>query len=115
MDETTTTEMSSAAAAAWSRVAIADAFEIDSLSDMEFAARVLRGGIAHIASRRWPTTATSLEAVLPHAVMTVRYRACESAHNEAGQMKWRNAACIGDATSARVGSRAWNISRFGHV
>jgi hypothetical protein len=77
MDETTTSEMSTTAA--WPRVAITDELGIDSLSHMEFAARVLRQGIAHVASRRWPTSATSLEAVLPHAVTTVRWHRGESA------------------------------------
>lgn len=79
MNEDTTTEMSSGATAAWSRVAIGDETDIDSLSYMEFAARVLQEGIAHLASRRWPTAARSLEAVLPHAVTTVRWRRGENA------------------------------------
>jgi hypothetical protein len=107
MDEQTTTETSSTAA--WPRVAIGNEFGIDSLSHMEFAARVLREGIAHLASRRWPTSATNLEAVLPHAVTTVRWRMGESALLELAPLF--DSDCIGYVwrgdgdVFARVGAR----------
>ena len=108
MDENTTTEMTPTAAA-WPRVAIGDEFDIDSMSYIEFSARVLREGIAHLASRRWPTIATNLDAVLPHAVMTVRWRAGESALLELGPLFGSDALAFvsraDGAVFARVGAR----------
>lgn len=78
MNEEMTTELDKTAAV-WPRVAIQDDFDIDLMSYMEFSARVLREGIAHVASQNWPTTATTLEAVLPHAAMTTRWRIGETA------------------------------------
>jgi hypothetical protein len=108
MDENTTTETSTTAAA-WPRVTIGDEFDIDSMSYIEFSARVLRQGIGHVASRRWPTTATSLDAVLPHAAMTVQWRAGESALLELGSLFGSDALAFvsraDGALFARVGAR----------
>jgi hypothetical protein len=109
VDENTTSEMSPAAMAAWSRVAIDDEFGIESLSSLEFAARVMREGIAHLASRRWPTAAESLEPVLPHAVMTFRWRHGQSALLELAPLFGSDCIgcilCTGGHVFALVGAR----------
>lgn len=79
MDTDMTSDLELKAAAAWSRVAITDELGFDSVAYMEFAARFLARGLAHTACRRWSTTTPNLEAVLPHAVMTARWRARETA------------------------------------
>jgi hypothetical protein len=59
---------------AWRRVALSDELDIDGAALIEFSARVLAGGLAHTSARRWGTTARSLEPLLPHAVVTARWR-----------------------------------------
>jgi hypothetical protein len=78
MDTKTTTDSDLQAAAAWSRLAFTDELGFDSVAFMEFASRFLSRGLAHTACRRWSTTTTTLEALLPHAVMTARWRGHET-------------------------------------
>jgi ATPase family associated with various cellular activities (AAA) len=79
MDRNTTTDLDVQAATAWPRVAMSDDLRLDWVASMEFAARFLAQGLAHATARRWPTTAESLERVLPHAAMTACWRARETA------------------------------------
>jgi hypothetical protein len=79
MDTKTTTDSDLQAATAWSRLSFTDELGFDSVAFMEFAARFLARGLAHAVSRRWSTTTATLEAVLPHAVMTARWRGRETA------------------------------------
>jgi hypothetical protein len=79
MNTQTTTESDLQATTAWSRFAFTDEVGFDSVAVMEFAARFLARGLAHTACRRWSTTTAALEPVLPHAVMTARWRARETA------------------------------------
>jgi hypothetical protein len=78
MDTKTTTDPDLQAAAAWSRIVFTDELSFDSIAFMEFASLFLARGLAHTASRRWSTTTTTLEALLPHAVLTARWRGVET-------------------------------------
>lgn len=77
--ETETTEKDRSAATAWRRAAVSDELDVDLLAYMEFAARVLAGGLAHVASWSWSTETRSLDPVLPHAVVTSRWRGTRTA------------------------------------
>jgi hypothetical protein len=75
VNTTTETELENAAA---SRIVFTDELSFDSIAFMEFASRFLARGLAHTASRRWSTTTTTLEALLPHAALTARWRGHET-------------------------------------
>ncbi len=75
----TTTDSARPAATAWPRVPVTDDLDVDAIAYLEFSARVLAEGIAHTDMRRWPTTTATLEAVLPHAIVTARWREHETA------------------------------------
>jgi hypothetical protein len=77
--DTETSEYDVTAATAWRRVAVSDELDVDLVAYMEFAARVLADGLPHVSSRRWATEVRSLDAVLPHAVMTSRWRGTRTA------------------------------------
>jgi hypothetical protein len=78
MDMNTTTDSDLQTAAARSRIVFTDEVSFDSIAFMEFASRFLARGLAHTASRRWSTTTTTLEAVLPYTVLTARWRGAET-------------------------------------
>jgi hypothetical protein len=75
MNTTTDSDLQNAAA---SRIVFTDELSFDSIAFMEFASRFLARGLAHTASRHWSTTTTTLEALLPHAVLTARWRGHET-------------------------------------
>jgi hypothetical protein len=77
MNTNTTTDSDLQNAAA-SRIVFTDELSFDSIAFMEFASRFLARGLAHTASRRWSTTTTTLDAVLPYAAMTARWRGHET-------------------------------------
>jgi hypothetical protein len=75
MNTTTDSDLQNAAA---SRIVFTDELSFDSIAFMEFASRFLARGLAHTASRHWSTTTTTLEGLLPHAVLTARWRGHET-------------------------------------
>lgn len=77
--DTETTECDVSPATAWQRVAISDELDLDHLAYMEFSARVLAGGLAHVSARPWTTSARSLDPILPHAVVTARWQSTRTA------------------------------------
>jgi ATPase family associated with various cellular activities (AAA)/Domain of unknown function (DUF5925) len=79
MDMQTTTDTDLQTASAWSRLAFTDEVGFDFVAFMEFAARFLARGLTHTAAERWSTTTETLDAVLPHADMTARWRARDTA------------------------------------
>lgn len=58
--------------APWGRLTLGDDVTLPYLGDTQFAALVFAREIAHTADVRWPTAATSLDPILPHALTTVR-------------------------------------------
>jgi hypothetical protein len=74
-----TTEQNDRAAAPWGSLAISDELSLAYLGETQFAALVLRRGIAHTAAAQWATSAASLDAVLPHATTTARSQRVQSA------------------------------------
>ena len=79
MNTQSTTEQHVRAAAPWGNLAISEQLSLPYLGDTQFAALVLERGIAHTAEAHWPTSARSLDAVLPHALTTARSQRVESA------------------------------------
>ena len=69
----------SAVTAPWGRLAISDELNLPHLGVTQFAALVLSEGIAHTFGATWTTSATSLDAVLLHALTTARIHRFESA------------------------------------
>jgi ATPase family associated with various cellular activities (AAA)/Domain of unknown function (DUF5925) len=72
LDHQTTTENQETAAQPWGSLTISDELCLSGLGETHFASLVLDRGIPHTAEARWPTSADSLDAVLPHALATTR-------------------------------------------
>jgi hypothetical protein len=104
-----TTEIDLAAATAWGRVAISDELDIDQLAYIEFCARVLAERFTHVLARRWTTSASSLDPVLPHASMTSRWYRRRTALLDLGPVLGSDCLAyvsLGDETaSVRVAAR----------
>lgn len=77
--ESTTEQQDRAATAPWGSLAISDDVSLPHVGDTQFAALVFERGIAHTAAAHWPTSAASLDAVLPHALTTARSQRVQSA------------------------------------
>jgi hypothetical protein len=74
-----TTQQDAPVEAPWGTLSIADELNLPRLGDTQFAAVVLERRIAHTAEVHWPTSAESLDAVLPHALTTTRSQRVQSA------------------------------------
>ena len=60
--------------------------DLSYLGETQFAALVLEQGIAHTAEAHWPTSADSLDAVLPHALTTARSPRMQAALLDVGPL-----------------------------
>jgi hypothetical protein len=70
LNQQTTTEKS---------LTITDELCLPGLSETHFGSLVLERGVPHTAEAYWPTSAESLDAVLPHALATTRSQRSQSA------------------------------------
>ena len=61
------------------RLTITEELCLSGLSETHFGSLVLERGVPHTAEAHWPTSAESLDAVLPHALATTRSQRSQSA------------------------------------
>ena len=72
MEELMSTQTADRATAPWGHVALNDTVDLRQIGESQFTVLVFERGLSHFIQLRWPTSAESLEPVLPYALATSR-------------------------------------------